>query len=51
MIRIYKTKDVNEINIRFYVIIRVGEALVTIVVIFLFEIIIIIFLCIIDILL
>ena len=47
----YKIKDINEVDFRFYVVVRVGKVLVIIVVIFLLEIVMIVFLYIINVLL
>ena len=47
----FKIKNVNEVDIRFYVVIRVEEVFIIIVIIFLFEMIMIILLCIINVLL
>ena len=51
MIRVYKTRDVNEINLRFYIVVRIEEVIIIIVVIFLFEMFIITLFYIIDVLL
>ena len=51
MIRVYKMRGVNEVDLRFYIVVRVEKAFVIIVVIFLLEIIMITLFYIINVLL